>query len=656
MNELISKDPEYKKVLSSYYNLVKTSILRKESEEFVGGLPITLLRKHMFNLLRPSNMYHGYSKYSVTSKVDGTRLLMFINEEDPINPGFRQIHFIDRSLKIYKLSNKEKYKLNSIKSPRMILDGELVFFKDSKSHYYLPSGEVDYLSFMVFDIIYGPTSVKLEDPMIDINPVYGSANSMAGPVGGKQWDYARRLNILYNLILKTKDNAGRPPLSLEFCNNNFFRIEMKKILNLNTIPSSESVEKYIHDDFILYRKQHFDYLNTLCDSKTLNDKLKKSKLEFDGLIFTPIDTSYVIGNWNLFMNTQYKWKPPKDQTIDFLVKSTGNTIKLKGQVKPYLIVDLYVLSRGNLQKFNFEGSSTGLVETSYIVEDDTIAEFGYSTKHRTFMFNRLRLDKDKPNAWRTAETVKMSILQPIDINLLPKLKTANTTELIDISTKYFETQQLNNLLMCTGSLSIIPPYTEQTIKDYLKFKNISTEFEVRIGKLKGKYFDTSVNEYLYSGSKTLFENFNWKHTYTNYVDTQLGKERTRFKFVPELKKLIKIESITKESIQKIDNSLKGISNFDIRFSVADENSIDKTITYEEAERITAKDRISFTSSNYPGVIVDLTEVSILELKSSELIKKGKSEFQIEFEFSTDDYNLIINFIKFYISEMNTVWD
>ena len=37
------------------------------------------------------------------------------------------------------------------------------------------------------------------------------------------------------------------------------------------------------------------------------------------------------------------------------------------------------------------------------------------------MFNRLRLDKDKPNAWRTAETVKESILSPVNINLLPKL-------------------------------------------------------------------------------------------------------------------------------------------------------------------------------------------------------------------------------------------
>ena len=118
-------------------------------------------------------------------------------------------------------------------------------------------------------------------------------------------------------------------------------------------------------------------MSTKSDGKTLNDKLKKSKLEFDGLIFTPIDTEYVTENWNKFMNTQYKWKPPKEQTIDFYVKNTGRTIKLKGQVKDYRVVELYVLSRGNLAPFNFEDSSEGLVDAQYIVKDGTMAEFDF---------------------------------------------------------------------------------------------------------------------------------------------------------------------------------------------------------------------------------------------------------------------------------------
>ena len=196
MNELSPVDPEYKRVLSSYYDLIKTSILRQDKEEFIGGLPITLLRRHVINLLQKSRKYLGYSKYTVTSKVDGTRLLMFINEKDPNDDSRRKVHFIDRSLKIYTLSNKEKHYLNSVRGPKMILDGELVFFKGGQSHYYLPSSDTEYLSFMIFDILYGPTSVKIEDIMMDTQSRYGSANAMAGPTGGKQWDYGRRYFIV----------------------------------------------------------------------------------------------------------------------------------------------------------------------------------------------------------------------------------------------------------------------------------------------------------------------------------------------------------------------------------------------------------------------------------------------------------------------------
>ena len=134
---------------------------------------------------------------------------MFINEKDPNDDSRRKVHFIDRSLKIYTLSNKEKHYLNSVRGPKMILDGELVFFKGGQSHYYLPSSDTDYLSSW-FSIYSCPTSVKIEDVMMDTQPKYGSANAIAGPIGGKQWDYARRYFILKNLIMPTKDNADFP--------------------------------------------------------------------------------------------------------------------------------------------------------------------------------------------------------------------------------------------------------------------------------------------------------------------------------------------------------------------------------------------------------------------------------------------------------------
>ena len=653
MNELSENDPEYKRVLSSYYDLVETSILRTKTKEFIGGLPITLLRRHLFNLLEKSRILKGVSKYTVTSKVDGTRLFMFINEKDPNNPDFRKVHFIDRSLKIYTLSNKEKHSLNSIRGPKMLLDGELVFFKNNKSHYFLSSSATDYLSFMVFDIIYGPTSVQVETSPFDSVPLYGSANAMAGPVGGSKWPYAKRLNIAQNLIVPTQENGRKPPLSLAFCESPFFRIEMKSIINISDIPSTVTdIVDFINKDFKTSRGKYYDFLNEYCDSKALNDKFKKSELEFDGLIFTPLDTEYVTGNWNKFRNTQYKWKPLKEQTIDFYVKDTGNKTRIKGQVKEFKIVELYILSRGNLQLFDFKDKNTGLIDSKFMVNDGSIAEFGYSNKYDSFVFNRLRLDKDRPNAWRTAETVKESILYPVDINFLPNLYRGE--DIIKTAGQYLPGKALNRLLLCSGSLKILPI---SRIQEQLQFKtdNKDVEIEIRLGKIRGKYFNAGVKYDTFINTIKFCDDNNWRHKIVNYIDATSGNIRTRYQYIPEIKQLVKLNSISKESVSKIDISLNTVADFDIRFSNAKEELSDQTITFPDATRITEKKRISYYDPN--GVIqVDLTEVNLSELKDSSITRIGASEFQIEFEILKNDINAIEQFLQYFISEVETIWD
>jgi hypothetical protein len=654
MNELSPQNPEYNKVLLSYYDLVKTSILRTDKEEFIGGLPITLLRKHTFNLLQTSKLFPRYSKYTVTSKVDGTRLLMFINEPDPRDRSKRKIHFIDRSLKIYTLSNKEKYYLDSIKSPKMLLDGELLFFKDKRSYYYLDSLETEYLSFMIFDILYGPISLEILDIMRDTTPSYGSANAMAGPIGGKQWPYGRRLNILQKLILPTKENNKNPPLSIAFCNSPFFRIELKKILYISSLPI-QPIYDYVNKDFLDSRQVYFDFLNKKSESKTLNDKYKQSKLEFDGLIFTPIDTEYVTENWNKFMNTQYKWKPTKEQTIDFYIVNTGKTEKIKGQIRMFKVVELYILSRGSLQLFEYEGVSTGLIDSKFSINDGVIAEFGYSPNIKRFVFNRIRLDKNKPNAFRTAQTVKESIMKPVDINLLPKLY--NGEDIIETAQDYLTPIQLNRLLMCTGNLKL---FTDDTIKLFDEMIKLSdrtkeAELEIRIGKIRGKYFNTNVSIDKFIDTNKLFDNLKWNHQVVNYVDTNNADIRTRYQFIPTIGKLVKLNSIKKESISKIDVDLNFVSSFDIRISTALEVNNDKTVTFEDANRITEKKRISYYDPN--GIIrVDLTEVNLVTFENGTITRRGKTDYQIEFEILKNEMTSVINFLKYYIDQIETTWD
>lgn len=657
MNELLPNDPEYKRVFESYKELLEKSILRSKNLEFIGGLPITLMQRHLFNLVVKSDKYSQFSKYTGTAKVDGTRLLMYINEKDPNDPEFRKIHFIDRSLKIYTLSNKQKLTLNSIKSPKMILDGELVFYKNNKSNYYLPSSETDYLSFMVFDILYGPISIKLEDPL-DISPVYGSANTMIGPIGGEKWDYAKRYNLLKNLIISTKNNNDNPPLAMHFAFSNFCRIELKSLVFINKLKQVDNVDKYIEDDFIKFRNKYYDFLSSkLPSSKSINEKIKLSTLDFDGIIFTPIDTSYVIGNWNLFMNTQYKWKPPKEQTIDFLVENTEETFRQKGQTKSYKVVKLYVLSRGELQLFDFNGINTGLVESKFIVNNGSIAEFGYDPKLNNFVFNRLRLDKDRPNAWRTAQTVKESITKPVDLNNLKIILNLNEKEIFKIAQSYLLKDQLNRFLLCMNKLKIINDFSLNQINILQQEKKLNKdlELEIRLGKIKSKFFNAGVSETIYKNSIKLFNKINWKYSVNNYVDCSIDSLRTRYKFIPQLQQLVKISSIQKEPQVKIDIPLKDVASFDLRVASSTETETKEIVNFANATRITTKDRISYYDPE--GIIqVDLTQVSLAELQNGAIVKKKTPTFQIEFEVLGGNLSNLLNFINFYISEIETIWD
>ena len=655
MNELLEFDPEYKRVLSSYYDLLKTSILRKESKEFIGGLPITLLRKHVLNMFNKSERYRTVSKYTATSKVDGTRLLMFINDPDPVDTSRRKVNFIDRNLKIYTLSNKEKYSLSSIKGPKMILDGELVFFNGLQSRHYLPSSSTEFLSFMVFDILYGPTSIKIEDVIMNIYPTYGSANTMVGPIGGKQWDYAKRYNLLKNIIIPTSINNNNPPLSLEFADSQFFRLELKSLTYINELSDVDNVEKYVHNQFSKDRELFFKFLSDYSpQGKSLNEKYIKSRLSFDGLIFTPIDTEYITGNWNKFMNTQYKWKPPAEQTIDFYIKNTDKTFTKKGSIKKYNVVELYILSRGDLQKFNFKGSSEGLVPATMKIKDGSIAEFGYNPSMEMFVFNRVRIDKTVPNAWRTAETVKDGILKPFDINILSQFNQQDSQTMIRTLNEYLNKKQLNRFLLCTGNVNM---FTNENIEKVVNLDNRVVETEIRIGKLKGKYFKTGVDNYKFENTIKLFDSMNWKNDVSTFLDANKGDIRTRYKFVEGIG-LLKIESVIKNSLTKIDLDLSYMSSFDIRFSSAEERKVSDTINFPEATRITEKKRISYYDPN--GIIrVDLTEVNLAEYSrlSNKINTMGDREFHVEFEIlKPNNFDSVKKFIEYYISTIEITWD
>ena len=121
-----------KKVEEQFHTLVKKFLTKNENYDtsrFIGGMPITLERGDVSSLLYKNT-------YSVTQKVDGTRVLMYIGYNNATS-GVKQrtVCFIDRNMKIYTIRDSTRGILPYINTPEMLLDGELVFFdKDGISH------------------------------------------------------------------------------------------------------------------------------------------------------------------------------------------------------------------------------------------------------------------------------------------------------------------------------------------------------------------------------------------------------------------------------------------------------------------------------------------------------------------------------------------
>ena len=110
--QLIS-DPKTIKVENKEYFDVKDQYLSfinsyRESinEDFIGGMPVTLEKNCMKQLLRINPVTNSLV-YGMTLKVDGERFLMFNSNE-----GF--IYFIDRSLNMFYFENTNgtRHRLN----------------------------------------------------------------------------------------------------------------------------------------------------------------------------------------------------------------------------------------------------------------------------------------------------------------------------------------------------------------------------------------------------------------------------------------------------------------------------------------------------------------------------------------------------------------
>ena len=263
--------------------------------------------------------------------------------------------------------------------------------------------------------------------------------------------------------------------------------------------------------------------------KLLNNKNFEYKT--DGLIFTPKtlgvgqknekDKINLTGTWNKV----FKWKPPEESTIDFLIKFKG-IIKDDVTSNNYMFIHLYVGYDQNLDinpikilnnefedniyakklfgdgcylKINSDGKI--LTNENEIIEDNMIIEFSYNDKNDNDMLKwepyRIRKDKTElykitqrisgtANDYSTAQNVWNTIQNPITMDIIRgETKINSESDIYKNSIIENEIYYNREISRDQSKLKPLLNFHNKVVKNeflYKRFDSTNSLFEIGCGK------------------------------------------------------------------------------------------------------------------------------------------------------------------------------
>lgn len=373
------KASDRSRILGGYFKLI--ALPENVINRFIGPQPVTLERANLVPEIE--GQFDITQNYTVTEKADGKRALLFINE---VGQGF----LLDMQLNPVQ---------TGIVAPGVkltILDGELVTRTKTGSRIN---------KFLAFDAYFVKGKDIRSIPLIDFSGKTESRLSMAKKVAAEL-------------------SASTDP-----------------VVSVKTFLPRDKALKIIKED----QRGAFEY-------------------EIDGLIFTPADVGVFqnfagapitkrTGTWGKV----FKWKPSKDNSIDFKVvfdkTSKGDIVVSNGKMHARLLVgrqgvgaggmiDAYSFLTGTYNADAYElleftppdygigdpvswfhpVNQTGkrdmpkCIQPPFeAIDDESIVEFAWDAGARTWRPLRIRHDKLKPNAYKTALGVWRSIAYPVEI-------------------------------------------------------------------------------------------------------------------------------------------------------------------------------------------------------------------------------------------------
>lgn len=337
-NYIITKSMS-KTILDEYFDILSTNVNRTN---LYARQPISLEVQHVVDYLP--------NRYAVSDKADGDRYFLIVYNA--------RCYLISVNLIVKDTGINVDPKYN-----KSILDGEYIFL--SKYNRYI---------YMGFDCLtLGDKNIR-EESKFNTRLIY--------------------LDELINQINKVKyQHKSIEKEGIDF--NDLNKVIKYHINNLTEFYNDIDKELQSKSKEILFRRKYFveahgvqdneifKYTNMLWTNYTTNNSIKCPYL-LDGLIYQPLDQKYII-DVEKSKYSEYKWKPPNKNSIDFYVefekdRTTGKVFKvydnsIQGIVKnkPYIILNLYAgnISKGVEKPVLFR-EDKGLSQCYLYLDDDFI--------------------------------------------------------------------------------------------------------------------------------------------------------------------------------------------------------------------------------------------------------------------------------------------
>ncbi len=626
-------------------------------------------------------------KYGTSTKADGLRFFMMISNDYPVdvlvqeNPKKyvkeqrRSLFFVDSNLDFWEFRNGTRTIDNLSNIAQCLIDGEIYlhgyeYYSDDKVTKYVPIRRKEkdaHALFIAFDILYGPYSPAFEDEKAEDEEetkfskvdLVGKPKLVPGPsssfVGFKAIDRWPTQNRRF--ILNTVFNNESSPVVKQFK-------QLSKFFNFTMV-----VSPFVNLDTVVEQEDYYGYMRQVFQKELERQYFRNTGrilpiIKTDGLIFTPLFMPYVYETWSSCTNKQYKWKPKDKLTIDFEIQNNKKVndyfIGLVSSIKKYKSGDSqYIPVEFKYQENNkskkalitvpfefsqkvskiFEGKKSVIVECEksekYIDDDNDADEYIY------FTVSKIRDDKEKANAARTATSVLDAEKLPIDIfdnfKLLKNKTLENFKKYLTTSLPYLNKNSIINLFIQNDIYEILTGPQRQKMKTMLiklfqspKNSNNELELETRLT------FNNNCSYYLIKESigNIFFKNTTpFPTTYRYHANIDNADARLTcidIDGVPEPYSINYKKNIAGMNID-LKKYFKDLRKFEIMLSNEEERSVneqEKQIIYQTVDKaVENKQRpINYQQRVFISNISVFWEIEIIDYSSGKTPKEAKDNF------------------------------